>query len=300
LHCLSVATGKRQWSRQLYADYAGDEGYFGAGSTPILAGGKVLVNVGGRGAGLVAVDPATGKTVWQATDEAASYSSPAAIEIGGREQAVFITRLNCVLADPATGKVQTLFPFGRRGPTVNGATPLVVGGKIFATASYGVGATYAALEAAAARTLWSNDDTLSSQYSTPVESGGFLYGTHGREDQGVAELRCVEIATGKVRWSQEGFGVASPILAGERLLIVGAAGKIALARVNPARYEQLAAHKLARAACPGRGPALRSHRQRRRATVLSGGGEVGVSSRPSARTDRHRRRAVRQRDLPRR
>jgi hypothetical protein len=59
-------------------------------------------------------------------------------------------------------------------------------------------------------------------------------------------LRCVEIATGKVRWSQEGFGVASPILAGERLLIVGAAGKIALARVNPARYEQLAAHQLVR------------------------------------------------------
>jgi outer membrane protein assembly factor BamB len=246
LHCLALTTGKLLWTRHLLADSGGDEGYFGAGSTPIFVGGKVLVNVGGRGTGLVAVDPATGKTAWQATDDDASYSSPASLSVGGREQAVFITRLNCVLADPASGKVQTLFPFGRRGPTVNGATPLVVEGKIFATASYGVGATYAALDATSARSIWSNDDSLSSQYSTPVESGGFLYGTHGREDQGVAEFRCVEVATGKVRWSQEGYGVASPILAGDRLLIVGATGRIALAKVNPARYEELASHQLVR------------------------------------------------------
>ncbi len=56
--------------------------------------------------------------------------------------------MNCVLADPATGKVTTLFPFGRSGPTVNGATPLVAGGKLFVTSSYGVGAKYASFDGA--------------------------------------------------------------------------------------------------------------------------------------------------------
>src|SRR5207248_89064 len=47
LHALDLETGNKRWTRPLYADYHGDEGYFGAGSTPILVGGKLLVNVGG-------------------------------------------------------------------------------------------------------------------------------------------------------------------------------------------------------------------------------------------------------------
>jgi outer membrane protein assembly factor BamB len=244
LRCVALASGDRLWERSLLAEYSADEGYFGAGSTPLLVGGKLLVNVGGRGAGIVALEPATGKTAWKATDEGASYSSPTAVTVNGKEQALFITRYHCVLADPATGAVQVLFPFGKRGPTVNAATPLVFGGRLFATASYGIGAYYAPLSAGS-EPVWTNDDTLSSQYATPVESGGFLYGTHGREDVGAAELRCVEAATGKVRWSKPGYGVANLILAGDKLLIVGARGRLALASASPTKYEELASHQLA-------------------------------------------------------
>ncbi len=236
--------GKALWERHLYADYGGDEGYFGAGATPILAGGKLLVNVGGRGAGIVAVDPATGKTLWQASNEKASYSSPTAMKVGNAEQAIFVTRMNCVLADPATGKVTTLFPFGRSGPTVNGATPILAGNKLFVTSSYGVGAQLALFDGASAKEIWANDESLTSQYSTPVEHRGFLYGTHGREDVGSAEMRCVETATGKVRWSEKGCGVANVILAGDKLLIVGVKGHLALANANPAKYEELSSHEL--------------------------------------------------------
>lgn len=243
LYAVSLA-GQQLWERHLYADYGGDEGYFGAGTTPVLVGGKLLVNVGGRGAGIVAVDPATGKTLWKSSNEKASYSSPTAVKVGNAEQAIFITRLNCVLADPATGRVTTLFPFGRSGATVNGATPILAGNKLFVTSSYGVGAHCAAFDGAAAKEIWANDESLTSQYSTPVEHQGFLYGTHGREDVGVAELRCVEAATGKVRWSQTDYGVANVILAGDKLLIVGVGGRLALANVNPTKYEELASHEL--------------------------------------------------------
>jgi outer membrane protein assembly factor BamB len=244
LHAVALDTGKKQWSRALYADYGGDEGYFGAGSTPILVGGRLLVNVGGRGAGIVALDPASGKTVWQASDEAASYAAPAAARVSGTDNAVFITRMNCVLTDPATGKVTTLFPFGKRGPTVNAATPLVLNGELFCTASYGVGAVLASLNGASAKTIWANDDTISSQYATPVEHGGFLYGIHGREDVGVAELRCIEAATGKVRWSKTGYGVAHLILAGDKFLIQKSDGQIALAAADPTKYRELAAARV--------------------------------------------------------
>src|SRR5262249_34785298 len=39
LHAVKIDSGDKLWSRSLYADYNGDEGYFGAGSTPILVGG---------------------------------------------------------------------------------------------------------------------------------------------------------------------------------------------------------------------------------------------------------------------
>jgi outer membrane protein assembly factor BamB len=271
LHAVALDTGNKQWSRSLYADYGGDEGYFGAGSTPILVGGKLLVNVWGRGAGIVALDPASGKTAWQAGDEAASYAAPAAARIGGKELAVFITRMNCVLADPATGNIRKLFPFGKRGPTVNAASPLIVGGKVFCTASYGVGDVLAALDGTSAKTLWSNDDTLSSQYSTPVEHNGFLYGIHGREDVGVAELRCIETATGKVRWSQTGYGVAHLILAGDKLLLQKSDGQIALAAADPMKYRELAAARIGNG--PTRAlPALSNGRFYVR--TGSGGGEL--------------------------
>src|SRR6185295_13536647 len=55
LHCLALDTGKERWKRDAYGEFSGQEGYFGAGSTPIVAGNNLLVNVGGRdGAGLVA------------------------------------------------------------------------------------------------------------------------------------------------------------------------------------------------------------------------------------------------------
>jgi len=245
LYAVGLESGKKLWARELYADYSGKEGYFGAGSTPILIGGKLLVNVGGKQAGIIALDPATGKTAWQASDEEASYSSAAAVQVNGKEQALFVTRMNCVLVEPATGKVTTLFPFGKSGPTVNAATPLVMGGKVFATASYGVGAMCATLNTGGAQEVWANDETLSSQYSTPVEHEGFLYGNHGREDIGVAELRCVEAATGKVRWSKPEFGVAHAIVADGKLLLQTADGKLVLAAADPAAYRELGAAQIA-------------------------------------------------------
>ena len=246
LICVALDTGKILWRRELAADYEAAEGYFGAGSTPIVAGGKLLANVGGKNAGVVALDPISGKTLWQATSEIASYSSPTLAKLGGKEQAIFVTRLNCVAVDPASGKATTLFPFGRSGPTVNAATPLVVDDKLFVTASYNIGAELRQLSGTSAKQLWASDDTLSSQYNTAVADRGYLYGIHGREDVGVAELRCVELATGNVKWSKEGFGCAHAILAGDKILLVGVRGKLTLIAANPNKYEELGAGDLGR------------------------------------------------------
>ncbi|MDA1051317.1 MAG: PQQ-binding-like beta-propeller repeat protein [Planctomycetota bacterium] len=244
LHCVSLSDGAKRWTREAYRDFGGDEGYFGAGSTPIVAAGKLIVNVGGSGAGFVAFDLDTGQTAWQATDEAASYSSPTLAMVGGQTHAVFVTRLNAVSIDPSNGKVRFRFPFGRPGTTVNGATPLVFDDYLFVSSSYGVGANLSQINGDGVKELWANDNVMSSQYSTCVYRDGFLYGTHGREDYRNGVLRCFEAKTGKVKWTVPGFGVAHTILVGDQLVLLDVEGKLRLAEVNSDSYRELASAEI--------------------------------------------------------
>lgn len=238
-HCVELKDGTKVWSRSLAADYDAPDGYFGAGSTPIVIGDKLLVNVGGKKVGIVALKLDSGDTAWMSTTEAASYSSPALLTRGKEPRALFITRMNAVEVDPASGKATTLFPFGKSGPTVNAAVPLVLGSQVFATASYNVGAVLSETKGSAAHELWANDSTLSSQYVTPVHRDGYLYGIHGREDIPPAHLRCVELKSGKVIWSEDDFGVAHLILAGDRLLLLTIDGELVLADASPKAYREL-------------------------------------------------------------
>jgi len=242
MHCLKLADGEKLWSQALLEDYDAQEGYFGAGSSPVVIGNRVLVNVGGRnGAAIVALDMANGKTLWTAYNDTASYSSPAVLPQGEGKAAVFVTRLNCVAVNPADGKVLFDFPFGSRGPTVNAATPLVIGGnRLFLTASYGIGARYVKIDGGEVKTLWSNDQSLSSQYTTPVHVAGVLYGTHGREDIGVASLRAVSVDSGEVLWEKPEFGVAHVIAVGDKLLIMRNDGQLVLAVADREAYKPLA------------------------------------------------------------
>ena len=69
---------------------------------------------------------------------------------------------------------------------------------------------------------------------------GFLYGIHGRQDLGVAELRCIELATGAVKWSEPDFGTANLIGVGDKLLIQKTGGELVLAQAKPDRFTPLA------------------------------------------------------------
>ncbi len=242
LHCLNLADGKLLWSRDLLTEYTDprEEGYFGAGSTPLVEGGLVLVNLGAARAhaGLAAFDLESGQTVWTATDEQASYSSPVAATLGGTRQVVFVTRLSVLGVQPADGSVLWQFPFGKLGPTVNAATPLVLDGHVFVTASYGVGAVYARV-GRQARIVWEGDQ-LSSQYTTCVAREGILYGIDGREDVGGARLVALDPTTGKLLWSQPDFGKATLILVRDKLLIQKTDGTLVLAAAQTSGYRELA------------------------------------------------------------
>ncbi len=212
LSAVDLATGKRVWHRNLIDDYKPAKGFFGAACSPLVVGELVLVNVGAKGAGVVAFDTKTGKEVWKATDDGASYSSPTVAHLDGKPAAVFLTRRGLRALDAATGKSLYDTEFKpRMEASVQAATPLVRGSEIFLSVSYNTGALLAKAAKGELTEVWANDKSLSSQYNTAVLVGDYLYGTHGRSDTGVAQLRCVEWSTGTVKWSEANFGVASVI-----------------------------------------------------------------------------------------
>ncbi len=238
-HARELATGKERWSRNLLADYKATKGFFGVACSPVIVDGKLLVNVGGKGAGVVAFDPTTGKELWKATDDAASYSSPTTAEIDGKPAAVFLTRHGLRVFDPANGKVLYELEWRPRiNESVQAATPLVWKDEVFLSVSYSTGAVLAKLKGGELAEVWSNDTSLSCQYNTPVRVGDYLYGPHGRADVGTAQLRCVEWKTGKVKWSQAKYGLASLIAVDGGLLAVTEAGDIVRFDASPDGYKE--------------------------------------------------------------
>ena len=240
LHCLELGTGRKIWSVDTHSTLGVKKGFFGAAGSPLLQGKAVFLNAGGRsGAGLAAFDKDTGKLLWTAADDEASYASPIAATFGDKLHILFFTRSGLVGTDSRSGEVLFRFPWrSRNRASVNAATPLSVDDLIFLSASYRTGAVVLRVKGRELEQLWSSDEALSNHYATSIHHEGHLYGFHGRQEYGPS-LRCVDLKTGKVRWSQDRFGSGTVALADDRLIILREKGELILAQADPKKYQQV-------------------------------------------------------------
>ena len=243
LSVLDALTGRVAWRTNAMQQFGVAKGYFGAAGSPLVDDTRVMLNVGGKAknAGIVAFDAATGAVLWTATNHEASYSSGTMATLGGVRLAVFLTREGLVGLDPATGAVKFQQRWrARYASSVNAATPLVLGDAIFISASYETGANLLRVGAnGALSSLWADDETLSSHYATSVHVDGVLYGFHGRQEYHPS-LRAVDAKTGKIRWSEDGFGGGTVMAIGNRLLVVTEDGRLILAPTGTAAFTPLA------------------------------------------------------------
>jgi outer membrane protein assembly factor BamB len=266
LHCLDLATGTVRWSHDLFAEFRLKKNFFGVGSTPLVEGDKVIVNVGGKDACVVAFDLATGKVVWKAGSEwGPSYASPIPATVHGKRR-VFVFAggksdpptggLMCI--DPASGAVDFTFPWrGDRVESVNAASPLVLDGtRVLVSETYGAGsAMLDLLPDGKSKPLWTNP-AFGMHFMTPVRRDKHLYGVdgHGPND---AFLVCVEADTGKEvwrtqpEWEQTIEGRTGPrrlrmgtyrawfMPVDERFLCLGEFGHLLWADLTPQGYKEL-------------------------------------------------------------
>lgn len=241
LRAWELATGNAIWDRNIIKDYRVPKGFFGAATSPMIADGKLLINVGVKGAGVVAFDPATGKELWKAGDDGVSYSSPVLGKLGDEELAIFFTRQGLLALVPKTGEVRYQYPWRPRiNASVNAATPIVAGNRVYLSTSYSTGAVVLEAKKGKLEEVWQNDTSISNHYNTPVLVKDHLYGIDGRQEGNQAQLRCVEWNTGKVKWSEKAFGCAALIAADGMILATPENGDVVLIEPATESYKELA------------------------------------------------------------
>ena len=177
LHAVDLETGNGVWRVDTRDRFRFRKAFFGAAGSPLVEGGRVIANVGGPNAGIVAFDADSGEVLWTVAGEEASYSSPVAATFDGVRHALFFTRDNFVSLDPASGRERFRRSWRARiRASVNAATPLVTDDLVFVSAQYGTGAGLFRVAGSGLDELWRSNDVMSNHYATSVHRDGYLYG----------------------------------------------------------------------------------------------------------------------------
>jgi outer membrane protein assembly factor BamB len=250
LTCFDVKEGKVLWSVDTLKKFEAKNIVFGMSASPLIDGDRIMVNVGGKGAGVVAFDKLKGEVVWKALDDPASYSSPILIGDGDKRQAVFLTGKGLVGLDSAKGGELWRQAFAD-SMSESSSTPLKVDELIVAsTIMQGGIAVKLDGSKLAEKPVWEKAE-LNSYFSTPVMIGkDHMYLVTGTKPFALAvqaDLHCVEIATGKGLWKQSKVGKYHAALiptANNKLLMLDDGGNLILLEPNPKEYKELARSKV--------------------------------------------------------
>jgi outer membrane protein assembly factor BamB len=250
LECFDAGSGKQIWACNLAKEHGGRNIHWESAASPLIDGDLVFVAGGGVGESLLAFDKHDGRVVWKGQDDKMTHSTPVATTVLGRRQIIFYTQSGLVSVVPQTGAVLWRYPVRYAGSAA--ISPVVSGDLVYSSAGYGVGSSVCRISKSggdgfAATRLWYQPaNIIASHWSTPVCANGCLYGLFGQAKFGQAPLKCVEMATGRVLWSHEGFGPGGCTLVNGHVLVLSDAGDLVLVKATPDAYTEVArSHVLA-------------------------------------------------------
>ena len=242
LMCLETKTGNVVWQHDLLKEFAAKNLGWGLSASPLIEGDLVLALPGGKGAGVAAFNKKTGKIVWKTGDDKAAYASPMAVTVAGTRQIIFFTAAGLLSVAAKDGAELWRVPWITEFDC-NIATPLVIGDRLFVSSGEEVGcALYKLASNSGPDLLWESkgkDGVMTNYWATAVVHDGHLYGLSGEFNKAI-HLNCVDLKTGKLKWSQKKFGKASVTLAAGHLFLVTKKGDVVLAKASPEKYEEKA------------------------------------------------------------
>jgi outer membrane protein assembly factor BamB len=238
--------GKLLWSHDVLDEHNGEPADYGMACSPLVVEGKVIVTAGAPGAAVVAYDAKSGGPAWTAGDDLTGYSSPALLNVGGREQVVVYTGGSVMGLKAGTGEVFWRHPY-ETDFGCNIVTPIAYKDQVFVSSGENHGSVLLALKNAGDQykpsEVWSSygpKSVLRNEWQTSILLGDYLYGFDNVGGAGpVSHLTCVNAATGKPAWQQARFGKGNMIAAEDKLFMSTLAGELVIARASPKKYDEL-------------------------------------------------------------
>ncbi len=254
---LNATNGALIWQRDLRTLYGGQVIGWQNAASPLLDGGRIFVNANCGSATLMALRTEDGTPAWRSQNEAMTHSTPVLATIHGVSQVIFATQSGLVSLEPSSGNLLWRFSYPFIYGTSIGVSPVVYDDMIFICGAhaYGMGsvvvqANYAENAWTTTRLWWTNNP--SAHWMTPVAYQGHLYGQFGIQqfDSVTAQLKCIDMRTGAVKWSSNGFGRGGTLLVDGHLLVLSETGQLVLAEPNAVAYTEV-----------GRFPAIPNYNQ---------------------------------------
>lgn len=246
LTAYDLASGRQKWRRAPARVPSTSGNFTGTAASPLLDGGRLIVFWGDDSSGeLLALDPATGKTVWTHSGDCPAYASPAAAVIAGARQYVVLAKDTAFAVDAGAGRLLWRVPRPDQWME-NIVTPVVWNDLVILAGVRSETTAYQIVKegsAFAARRKWSTA-ALPMYMSSPVLAGSTLYGFSSR-DKG--KLFALDAGTGKTLWTGEGRYAdhASLAFAGGHLLVMTSAGELAVIDPAAGSPREIVRYKLA-------------------------------------------------------
>lgn len=231
LSALDARTGKIVWSKNILEEFGGSNIVWGISESPLVLGNKLLVNAGGPGASIVALNKANGSVIWKSQSDKAGYSSAIPVEINGVTQVVFFTGQRAVGLDSKDGRL--LWEYERpSNRTANAATPIVRANRIFISSDYGTGGGVVEIKPDnRAEEIYFTKD-MKNHHSSSVLVGDYLYGFSA------SILTAMKFDTGELAWRDRSVGKGSLVYADGHLYLLSENGVVGLVEATPTGYKE--------------------------------------------------------------
>lgn len=243
LACLKTGDGAIVWARNILKDFGGSNPRWKLSESPLIDGNNLIVTPGGAGAGIVALDKMSGKTVWTSRElsDRAAYSSCVIANVQGVRAITTLTASAAVGVRAGDGKL--LWRYERvANDTANIATPVLQDDKVFYTTAYSTGCALLGLTARngmlQAREIYFSREMM-NHHGGVVFVDGFVYGFSN------AILTCMEFAAGKVLWKDRSVGKGSLTYADGNLYLLSEDNTVGLAEATPQGYREKGRFKIA-------------------------------------------------------
>jgi outer membrane protein assembly factor BamB len=211
---------------------------WGFSSSPLVAGGMVIVYAGAPGEkGLLAYHADNGEPAWTAATGHESYSSPQLITLGQEQQVVLLSDHGLTAVSPETGKVRWEYN-DARPQTWRVAQPRQIGEKSIVIGSEDLGLVR--LDLTLAAVAWTPNVAWKSNAMLPAYND-FVYLDNNLYGFDKEIFCCVDAQTGKRRWKGGRYGHGQVVLvADQRLLVViSEYGEVVLLSANPEKHHEL-------------------------------------------------------------